>query len=323
MSAEAPQTATPTFFQVAVEMLEPGSVVPCELWLRHGAGSDPLPYRSGNLPFTAEHRDRLRASGVATVLVPFSDSGTWARYLEGRLAERLADVSVDVAQRAEILVSTSTAIMKDVLVDPAAPGTAQRVGTIADAVAGFLRTRPAVTATVKLMRHDYYTYTHSLHVAVYAVALAQAAGIDAHDALAAIGRGGLMHDCGKCRLPHAVLNKNGPLSRDEWELMKQHPEHGRAILGETGWRDPLVEEVVHAHHERLNGSGYPRGLVGRSIPEAARIAAICDAYDAMTTDRSYHRARRPVDALRVIRGEDRDKYDLRLVDLFIGVVADR
>jgi HD-GYP domain-containing protein (c-di-GMP phosphodiesterase class II) len=103
--------------------------------------------------------------------------------------------------------------------------------------------------------------------------------------------------------------------------MKNHPEYGLEILVETQWKNSLVHEVVYAHHERMDGSGYPRGLVGKAAHEAARITAICDAFDAMTTDRPYQRARKGLQALRILRFDEKDRYDQQLTELFIRVLA--
>ena len=317
---DATTTELHTFFPVALAMLEMGSVIPCEIWLRHEEGRDPVLYRGRDLPFTAVHRQRLTDSGVETVYVPFGDAERWAVYMESRLHGRVMDEAAPVEARADLLITTSRSIMKDVLADPSRPETVQRIGALADTICDFMRTPSAVAATVRLMEHDYYTYTHCVHVAVYSVALARAAGIDAPDVLAGIGRGGLMHDCGKCKLPAALINKPGRFTPDEFELMRQHPSFGLQILKETAWPEGLVHDVVHCHHERIDGSGYPRGLVGRTIPEAARIAAICDAFDAMTTDRAYQRARRGQQALRIIHVEERDHYDQRLAEKFIRML---
>lgn len=309
-----------TYFPVALNLLEPGSVVPCELWLRHDEHHDPVLYRSRHLPFSAGHRDRLSAAGVQTVWVPFTDADTWTHYLEDRLHQRVCDPSIPVASRAEVLIRTSRSIMHDVLAEPRAKGTRARVGTVADSICDFLREPSAVAATVRMMEHDYYTYTHSLHVAVYSVALARAAGIDAPDVLGEIGRGGLMHDCGKCMLAASLINKPGRFSESEWEQMRSHPIYGLQILRETEWPASVVHDVVHSHHERMNGAGYPQGLAGRLIPEAARITAICDAYDAMTTDRAYQRAKKGREALRIIRVDDSQKYDQSLAETFIRML---
>ena len=123
-------------------------------------------------------------------------------------------------------------------------------------------------------------------------------------------------------LPASLINKPARLDAAEWELMRGHPEQGVALLRETHWTDPTVIEITHAHHERLDGSGYPRGLSGAAVPLGARIVAICDAYDAMTTDRAYQAALRGIDAFKIIKVNERGKYDDRLVDRFVRAMVD-
>lgn len=311
-----------TFFKVALALLAPGSVVPCELWLRHGAG-EPVLYRARHLDFTSAHRARLAASGVQTLYVPFSDSGAWTAYVEERLHARVTDPDTPIAQRVEVLLEASRPVLREVLEDPRQPHAAVRVGRVADAVCELMRGPETIATAVRLMEHDYYTYTHSLHVAIFAVALARARGLDAPEVLSSIGRGALMHDCGKVGLPARIINKPGRLDRDEWEQMMTHPTRGREILCETGWDDAVALDVCSCHHERLDGTGYPRGLLGKAIPEAARIGAICDAYDAMTSDRSYKRAMRGADALSSLRREERTGYDQEILETFIRLLAVR
>ncbi len=316
-------TELQTYFPVAITLLEPGSIVPCEIWLRHEDNRPPVLYRARNVAFTAEHRERLVRSGVETLWVPFSDSAQWTTYLEARLHDRIADPARPVEERAEVLITTSRSIMKEVVTNPRAEGTKKRITGLADSVCELMREPSALAATVRLMEHDYYTYTHCLHVALYSVALARAAGIDDDETLGDIGAGALMHDCGKCMLPSVLINKPGRFSETEWDLMRQHPTFGLQVLEETGWDQPTVKDVVHCHHERCDGSGYPQGLPHRLIPDAARIAAICDAYDAMTTDRAYQRARQGVQALQIIHNSERDKYDKQFTELFIRLLLQR
>ena len=322
MRAGTAAVAEQTYFKIALAMLAPNSIVPCELWLRHGE-AEPVLYRARHLDFTMDHRARLRASGVETLYVPFTDSAAWTAYIEERLHERITDPSIPIEQRVEVLLEASRPILREILEDPRHPGAAKRVNNVAEAVCELMKGAGAVAAAVRLMEHDYYTYTHSLHVSIFAVSLARACGLDAPDVLASIGRGALMHDCGKVMLPSQIINKPGKLNRDEWEQMMTHPTHGRNILREAGWKDPLASDVCHCHHERLDGTGYPRGLIGKAIPEAARIAAICDAYDAMTSDRAYQRAMRGAEALTLLRRDECKRYDQEILEKFIRLLVAR
>ena len=137
-------------------------------------------------------------------------------------------------------------------------------------------------------RKDHYTRRHSEDVARFAVALGDELGL-AYQESRSLRVAGLLHDVGKIGIPDQLLLKPGPLTKEEYEVIKQHSGVGELIIDEIpnlrGMRDDIA-----AHHERYDGQGYPRGLVGEEIPLRARILAVADAYAAMTSDRPYHRA---------------------------------
>lgn len=137
---------------------------------------------------------------------------------------------------------------------------------------------------------DHETTGHSFRVALYAVALAKAMGLHGEQ-LKAIEWGALLHDVGKMVVPDEILRKMGPLTDDEWHIMKQHPTWGFDMLAEVSFLQPASLEIIYSHHERWDGKGYPRGLSGEAIPLAARVFAVVDTYDAITSDRPYRRAR--------------------------------
>ncbi|HXM69911.1 MAG TPA: HD-GYP domain-containing protein, partial [Thermoanaerobaculia bacterium] len=137
---------------------------------------------------------------------------------------------------------------------------------------------------------DHETTGHSFRVALYAMALARSLGLSPEE-LKAIEWGALLHDVGKMAVPDGVLRKPGPLTANEWHIMKQHPTWGFDMLAEVSFLQPAAIEIVYSHHERWDGQGYPRGLGGEQIPLAARVFAVVDTYDAITSDRPYRRAR--------------------------------
>jgi len=135
---------------------------------------------------------------------------------------------------------------------------------------------------------DTYTNGHSVRVADYSAEIARRAGYDV-SALQRIYITGLLHDVGKIGIPDAIINKNGKLDDEEYAIIKTHPEKGAAILSNIHDM-PELSIGARWHHERFDGKGYPEGLMGEDIPEMARIIAIADAYDAMTSNRSYRRS---------------------------------
>ncbi len=163
---------------------------------------------------------------------------------------------------------------------------------------------------------DKYTEGHNERVSGYSVALAQATGISEAEQKI-LRMAGILHDIGKIGVPDNVLNKPGRLNRDEFERIFLHPEEGEKILA------PLrclsgVRDVVLYHHERYDGTGYPRGLKGEQIPFCARIVAIADSYDAMTSTRPYRQAFSRGKAIEELENRAGQMWDPALVRIFVA-----
>jgi diguanylate cyclase (GGDEF)-like protein/putative nucleotidyltransferase with HDIG domain len=165
---------------------------------------------------------------------------------------------------------------------------------------------------------DPSTICHSQKVSSYAVALAVACELDPA-AIKEIKLAALLHDVGKVGIPETILNKSGPLDPDEWDLMKQHVNYGARILQSCRGAEQIREMVLH-HHEFFDGSGYPNALVGYHIPLGGRIIAIADAYDTITSARSYKRARSAEEALVELERCAGAQFDPKLISLFIAAI---
>ncbi|HET7565172.1 MAG TPA: HD-GYP domain-containing protein [Gemmatimonadaceae bacterium] len=163
---------------------------------------------------------------------------------------------------------------------------------------------------------DPYTRGHSARVSYYAVAIARALGLGA-DALRQVELGGHLHDIGKIGVREAVLNKNGPLTPEEYEHIMTHPVLGWRILTPLLTEHPLVLNMVRSHHERLDGRGVPDGLSGHAIPLEARIACVADAFDAMLSRRPYRQGRSRDAALTELRERAGEQFDSDVVTAFV------
>jgi putative nucleotidyltransferase with HDIG domain len=174
----------------------------------------------------------------------------------------------------------------------------------------------ALAAALDVREHN--TGVHSQRVADYTLRLAREAGVRDRETLDVFWRGALLHDVGKIGIPDEVLLKPGRLSEEEWVVMRNHPEMGARMLREIEFlRGP--SEIVLSHHERYDGAGYPRKLNGAQIPLGARLFAVIDVYDALTTDRAYHTARSHTDALAKIREESDTHFDPAVVAAFAKI----
>jgi HD-GYP domain-containing protein (c-di-GMP phosphodiesterase class II) len=152
---------------------------------------------------------------------------------------------------------------------------------------------------------------HNLRVARLCVHIGRQMSMSASE-LRVLARAGLMHDIGKLGIPTQVLEKHSPLDESEWILMRTHPEMGLTLLDRAGQSSREVLAVLY-HHERLDGSGYPYGLKAESIPIEARIVAVADTYDALTSDRPYRHACSQAEARRVLIEEAGSRLDSRAV----------
>src|ERR1700735_5331503 len=168
---------------------------------------------------------------------------------------------------------------------------------------------------------DEETEGHSRRVTAYTIALAQAMGVEADD-LRTIARGAFLHDIGKIATPDAVLLKPGRLNAEEMAIMKQHCERGYAMVSKIPFLREAAE-IVYAHQERFDGTGYPRGLRGEEIPLGARIFAIADSLDAMTSDRPYREGRSFAEARAEIARCSGKQFDPAIVALFMEVPEER
>jgi putative nucleotidyltransferase with HDIG domain len=167
---------------------------------------------------------------------------------------------------------------------------------------------------------DAYTRGHSERVAALARRVALAAGVSTA-AADTIAQAGLLHDLGKISIPEQVLRKPGPLTAEEWTVMRQHPLVGAQIVAPLEFfADGAV--IVRHHHERHDGSGYPDGLRGELIPLGARVVAVADVYDALTSDRPYRTRLTRDEAVRRLRAEAGQTLDARLTALCIEVIGD-
>jgi putative nucleotidyltransferase with HDIG domain len=177
----------------------------------------------------------------------------------------------------------------------------------------------AIDSLVRTLEaRDAYTSGHSMRVRALALKLARDAGLDGR-ARKRLSLAAKLHDIGKVGLPEAILNKPGTLSAAEFAVVREHPVAGERILSPI-IRDPVVLAAIRSHHERYDGTGYPDRLAGEGIPLLARVIALADCYDALTSARAYRDAVSPAIALEIVAQEAGSHFDPRLVPLFVSVM---
>jgi HD-GYP domain-containing protein (c-di-GMP phosphodiesterase class II) len=192
--------------------------------------------------------------------------------------------------------------------------------TVNECVQSVIRHPDALMWMTRLRNESEYTAEHCLNVCILAIAFGRHLGL-AEQELQYLGLCGLLHDVGKMRVPPQVLNKPAKLNPKEMRMMMAHTIHGRNLLLSAGNIYTGAIDVAYSHHERIDGTGYPRKLPGESISLFSRIIAIVDAYDAITANRCYQQARTTTDALKIIYKERGKQFDERLALAFLETVG--
>ena len=191
------------------------------------------------------------------------------------------------------------------------------VEEIADSVT---RNPGALISLARLKTADDYTYMHSVAVCALMIALARQLRLNEEQTRLA-GLAGLLHDMGKATVPLGVLNKPGKLTEPEFAVVRSHPVQGHRLLSEGGNVPEAVLDACLHHHEKVNGTGYPDRLQGDAISVIARMTAICDVYDAITSDRPYKRGWDPSESLRRMAEWTSDHFDPRLFQAFVKSIG--
>ncbi|MBB3447267.1 HD-GYP domain-containing protein [Rhizobium sp. BK379] len=174
----------------------------------------------------------------------------------------------------------------------------------------------ALVAVAKLKEKDETTFLHSLAVSALMIAFGRCLGHGQNE-VRVLGLGGLVHDLGKMAIPDDVLNKPGKLTAEEMDLVRTHPQKGYEMVAKAGSAPPEVLDICRFHHERYDGGGYPDRLSGRKIPYVARVAAICDVYEVLTTVRPYKPAFSQAEAINMMMNSP-GHFDQKLLSAFVS-----
>ncbi len=250
-------------------------------------------YREADYPFREVDLVKLRESNISKLFISVDDHHQFQNHLRENLSDILGDESLDVKERFSSLNEVMRSVLGDAFSRRNDDETVRLTNDLArDTVSLICRNDTAPKDLCKVLYHDYYTFTHSTNVSFYCVMLAKQLGADAGD-LEAIATGGLLHDLGKVGIAEKILLKPGKLTDREFGIIKQHPTIGFEKLcnREDLSFDQLM--MVYQHHERLDGSGYPVGCVDKELHDWARICAVADVFEALTSNRPY-RARMPM-----------------------------
>jgi putative nucleotidyltransferase with HDIG domain len=277
-----------------------------EVWIDSAKGLDVLP-------------------GESAVSVAESEADVDAelsRAAEGSRETAPVSASVEFKRAAKICAQSKSAVTS--MFNEARMGQAvntagaqKLVEEISDSVS---RNPGALISLARLKTADDYTYMHSVAVCALMIALAKQLGLDDQQTRSA-GIAGLLHDLGKALMPMDVLNKPGKLTDEEFSIIKKHPEEGHKLLLSSTGADEIALDVVLHHHEKTDGSGYPKGLKDSDISLLAKMGAVCDVYDAITSNRPYKAGWDPAESLRRMAEWTKGHFDHSVFQAFVKSVG--
>ncbi len=307
------------FLPIYLDSLLVDTILDFDLYLK--VGREIMLYRSKRLPFSEESRQKLLDNNVHILFVGSDSRKAYQQYIETNLGDIIQDPTIEEEKKAGIIYDTSKALVKDVLANPELGENIQRSkDMVANQVGYILKGRQAFLNLMKITSFDYYTYTHSVNVCTFAVALAHQIGLSDRKALHDLGLGALLHDVGKSRISERILNKKAPLNRAEISIVRKHPTWGMEILNETDILNDDAYYPVIQHHERLDGSGYPNELGEKEIHPYGKIIAVCDVFDALTTRRVYQDALATYNALKTMF-ESKEEFDPNILEAFVHLMG--
>lgn len=249
-------------------------------------------------------------------------------YLARNLGTMLLNDQVPIEERSRLFYQISSGMLKQTFASKMPRGldekTYHAMQNLVKRGIALLSKEESLRSLSEFLSHKYHAYSHSLNVMVLTISVLQSLqstdpGID-QSILFEAGLGAALHDIGKTQMPDELINKPGPLNQSEWEMIKTHPVRALGICASMPISH-VVTNTILFHHERFDGSGYPGGISGEAIPVYARVLSLCDAYDALTSERPYAKALTPYKALTIMQEDMKGAFDPALFKRLVFVLG--
>lgn len=311
------------FRPIPVDVIQIQEKSAVDLFINHEGRLVPFLAKEG--VFTREHLVELNLHKIERLYVRNREIRAFEEYIHSYLDRILTDPTVPSKVKASTFYVSSIHSIRKAFENPDSERIEEIRNTLKPLFRNIMENRILLHDLFSITRHDFNTYTHSVNVGIFATALAihfykgdRSVGMKE---LERLSYGYFLHDIGKSRVPVTILRKRGPLSPEEWEIMKRHPEWGYAILMETGHLTDEAAYISMQHHERPDGSGYPSGTT--DIHPCARICTLADIFDALTSERPYKPPMKSYDAVVLMRDQASTEFDRFLMKTFITMLGPR
>ncbi len=307
------------YLEVQVDTLRLNSTLPFRLFTY--LESEFLLYRREKLPFTQTQRKALLDNGIDILYVAPEEVDSYWTYLRDVIKNLLDDPTVGPERKCQTFYESSASVAQQLIRTPIHYNTLTTAKTlVSQSIRLQHEGKKALHSLMSAMASMPTIYTHSLNVCQFGLALAKHYQMAQSD-LESLGLGLLFMDLGMLEIPESLLFKSGPLSFEEWDLIKKHPALGLAAVDKVQMVPELARSVIFSHHERLDGTGYPQGLIEDEINFSVRIAMIADIFSSMTTSRQFRTAYSTYDALKTMTVDMNGQLDRDILKTFIQILG--
>ncbi len=290
-------------------------------FLPHEGENGPVLYSEAGKGFSPEDLRRLAANGISQLRVQARDLHSLEARLEQRLETVLSHRAIPPAEKAKLVYHVGTSIARDIVTNPTESEGIERSDRMINGVIRSVLQDPAIGANMlKMAGHERTTASHMFVVSILAILLGTEVYGSDLEPLRALGLAGMMHDLGKLSIPPEILNKQGPLTEEEMELVYRHPIESVRLLGDDPHVTPPVRQAILQHHERPDGRGYPLGLRGEEVLPASRMLTIVDSFHAMISRRPYRSPLTPEQAVRAMQTQAGAQFDADLLAAWEAVL---
>ena len=249
----------------------------------------------------------------------------YLEYVEWNLQNIVNDQSISAEEKSKLVYNSSKHLFTKLFHEPRIETILRTKKVINHLVDIIVSDQKTTEYLIRITEHDYATYTHSINVGILSLAFAKSILKDvSKKEFYNLGSGFFLHDIGKAVIPLDILNKKGPFGFNDWMIMKTHPQKGYKMLKKAGVISEEASTIVLQHHERTDGSGYPKGLKNNEISVLGKICSIVDSFDAMTTNRYYQPALSSFEAMNIIKGKMQDKkFDSDIFKQFVTFFSNK
>lgn len=305
---------------IVLDSINHGSFPSVELYVKQDRNY--TLYKPQEIKLTIHNVERLKENGTEFVYINTINAKEVQESIEKNLESIFLSKSLPQLSKNLIFSQIIISCINDVFKNPSIAAAFHKCRTILKTISlEFTDRSELITLFAKLEEHyEKYIITHTAQVTILSMFLYEKLFNASKDELVEIGVGSMLHDIGMLHIAGDITEKTDVLSESEYHRVKFHPQHGCDMINSAGMAGRLPLDIALYHHERFDGSGYPKGLSEKRIPRHAMLVSICDIYCALTMNRPYRGASTPAEALKTLKSERR-LFDPEIFDGFIGIMA--